>query len=158
MKNAIIWDLTSKKRVSIHAKTSEEPQSCTSNMTICSGIRFSAVKFFLNLIYKHFYWNFSRKYAFPYFHAHFTTVTSNLPITVAARSKAWTVFARSNTGIVSSNRTQGMDVFIVCIYSVFVLSCVGRGLAAGWSPIQGVLPIVYRLKKLKTRLRPNQGL
>jgi len=25
-----------------------------------------------------------------------------------------------------------------------VLSCVGRGLASGWSPVQGVLPIVYR--------------
>jgi hypothetical protein len=45
-----------------------------------------------------------------------------VPITVAARSKAWTVFARSNTGIVGSNPTQDMDV---CgIYSVFVLFCV----------------------------------
>jgi hypothetical protein len=46
------------------------------------------------------------------------------PITVAARSKAWTVFARSNTEIVGSNPTQGMDVCIVCVYSVFVLFCV----------------------------------
>jgi hypothetical protein len=46
-----------------------------------------------------------------------------MPITVAARSKAWTVFARSNTGIVGSNPTQGMDVY-VWVYSVFVLSCV----------------------------------
>jgi hypothetical protein len=38
--------------------------------------------------------------------------------------EAWTVFARSNDGIVGSNPTQGMDVYIVCIYSVFVLSCV----------------------------------
>jgi hypothetical protein len=39
-------------------------------------------------------------------------------ITVAGRSKAWTVFARSNAGIVGSNPTQGMDVcvrlFSVC--------------------------------------------
>jgi hypothetical protein len=42
-------------------------------------------------------------------------------ITVAARS----VFARSNTGIVDSNPTQGMNV---CVYSVFVL---GSGLAMG---------------------------
>jgi hypothetical protein len=42
---------------------------------------------------------------------------------VAARSKAWTVFVRSNTGIVGSNSTQGMDV-CVYVYSVFVLSCV----------------------------------
>jgi hypothetical protein len=60
------------------------------------------------------------------------------PITVAARSKAWTIFARSNTGIVGSNPTQGMDVCLV--YSVFMLSCVGSGLAMGWSPVQGVLP------------------
>jgi hypothetical protein len=46
-----------------------------------------------------------------------------VPITVTARSKVRKVFARSNTGIVSSNPTQRMDV---CIYSVFVL---GSGLA-----------------------------
>jgi hypothetical protein len=46
-----------------------------------------------------------------------------MPITVAARSKALTVFARSNIGIVGSNSTQGMDV-CVCDYSEFVLSCV----------------------------------
>jgi hypothetical protein len=43
---------------------------------------------------------------------------------VAARSKAWTVFARSNAGIVGSNPTQGMDVCIVCVYYVFLLFCV----------------------------------
>jgi hypothetical protein len=32
--------------------------------------------------------------------------------TVAARSKAWTVFARSNAGIVGSNSSQGMDVCV----------------------------------------------
>jgi hypothetical protein len=35
------------------------------------------------------------------------------------RSKAWTVFARSNTGVVSSNPTRLMDVcptfFCVCV-------------------------------------------
>jgi hypothetical protein len=51
-------------------------------------------------------------------------------ITVAARSKARTVFARSNTGIVGSNPTRRMDV---CVYSVFVL---GSGLATGWSLVQ----------------------
>jgi hypothetical protein len=45
------------------------------------------------------------------------------PITVAARSKPWTVVARSNAGIVGSNPTWGMDV-CMCVYSVFVLSCV----------------------------------
>jgi hypothetical protein len=46
------------------------------------------------------------------------------PITVAALSKAFTVFGRSNAGIVGSNPTQSMDVCIVCVYSVFVLFCV----------------------------------
>jgi hypothetical protein len=58
------------------------------------------------------------------------------PVTVAARSKAWTVFARSNAGVVGSNLTRGMEV---CVYSVFVL---GSELATGWSLIQEVLPKV----------------
>jgi hypothetical protein len=63
-----------------------------------------------------------------------------MPITVAVQSKAWNVFAHLNTGIMGLNPTQGMDI---CLrYSVFVLSCVGSGLAMGWSPVQGVLPTV----------------
>jgi hypothetical protein len=46
------------------------------------------------------------------------------PVTVAARPKAWTVFARSDAGIMGSNPTQGMDVWCGCVYPVFVLSCV----------------------------------
>jgi hypothetical protein len=46
------------------------------------------------------------------------TILSKKPITVAAQYKAWTVFARMNTGIVGSNPTQSMDV------SVSVLACV----------------------------------
>jgi hypothetical protein len=37
-------------------------------------------------------------------------------------------------------------VFLFCV-SVFL--SIGRGLATGWSPVQGVLPTVYRIKKLK---------
>jgi hypothetical protein len=37
---------------------------------------------------------------------------------------------RSNTGIVCSNPTKGMDV-CVCFYYVFMLSCVGSGLPMG---------------------------
>jgi hypothetical protein len=48
----------------------------------------------------------------------------DLPNTVAARSKAWTVFTRSNSGIVGSNPIQSMDVCIVWVYSVFVSICV----------------------------------
>jgi len=47
---------------------------------------------------------------------------------MAARSKALTVFNRSNIGIVVSNPARGMDV---CPrFSVF---CVDSGLATGWS-------------------------
>jgi hypothetical protein len=45
-----------------------------------------------------------------------------LPVRVAGRSKAWTVFVRSNTGIVGSNPTWDMDVCVrllcVCVFCV----------------------------------------
>jgi hypothetical protein len=72
---------------------------------------------------------------------HFST--SWQPVTVAERSKAWTVFARSEAGIVGSNPTQDMDVWCVCaFFCVYVVLCLGRGLATGWSLVQGVLPSV----------------
>jgi hypothetical protein len=77
------------------------------------------------------------------------------PITVAEWSNAWTIFALSNTGIVRSNPTQGMDVCVRLFY-VCVVLCVGSDLATGWSPVQGVLPIVYRIKKLKERPKSNK--
>jgi hypothetical protein len=48
-----------------------------------------------------------------------------------------TAFGRSNTGVVGSNPTRSM---YVCVYSVFVLSCVDSGLATVYSPVQGFLP------------------
>jgi hypothetical protein len=53
----------------------------------------------------------------------FQVYNSLEPITVAARSKAWTVFARSNTGVVGSDRTQGMDVCVrlFCVYVAALL-------------------------------------
>jgi hypothetical protein len=51
-----------------------------------------------------------------------------MPITVAERSKARNVFARLNTDIMGLNPTRGMDV---CLYSVFLLPCVGSGFATG---------------------------
>jgi hypothetical protein len=47
---------------------------------------------------------------------------------VPEQSKARNVFARSNIGIMGSNPTRGMDV---CVYSAFVLSCVGSNLMSG---------------------------
>jgi hypothetical protein len=40
----------------------------------------------------------------------FKSILLKLPVTVAERSKACNVFARSEAAIVGSNRTQGMDV------------------------------------------------
>jgi hypothetical protein len=34
------------------------------------------------------------------------------PITVAARSEVWTVFVCSNTGVLGSNPTRGMDACV----------------------------------------------
>jgi hypothetical protein len=79
---------------------------------------------------------------------------SCLSITVAGRSKAWTFFAHSNTGIVVSNPTLGRDV-CVRLFCVCVL-CVRSGLATGWCPVQGVLPTVW-IKKLKKRPRSTRS-
>jgi hypothetical protein len=61
------------------------------------------------------------------------------PITVAARSKEWTVFARLNAGILGTSPTQSIYV-CVCLFCVYVV------LWVGWSPVKGVLPTVYRIK------------
>jgi hypothetical protein len=75
-------------------------------------------------------------------------------ITVAARSKAWIFFARTNSGIVFSNPTHGMNV-CVRLFRAYVVLCVGSGLATAWFPVQGVLATVCRLKKLKKQPRSN---
>jgi hypothetical protein len=51
-----------------------------------------------------------------------------------------------------------MDIYCVRLFCVFVVLCVDRGLATGSSSIQGVLPTMYRIKKLKKRPRSNKGL
>jgi hypothetical protein len=51
----------------------------------------------------------------------FKTGNKKSPITVAARSRAWAVFARLNIGFVGSSPTPGMDV---CVRIFFVLFCV----------------------------------
>jgi hypothetical protein len=78
------------------------------------------------------------------------------PIKMASRSKAWPVFAVCSTGILCSNPTQAwMSMHLLC---VCVVLCVGCGIATGWSPVQGVLPTVYKIKKLEKRPRSNKGL
>jgi hypothetical protein len=49
-----------------------------------------------------------------------------------------------------------MDV-CVSVFCVYVVLCVGSGLATGWSPFEGVLLTAYRIKKLKKRPR-SKGL
>jgi hypothetical protein len=53
------------------------------------------------------------------------------------RSEVRTVLARSNAGIVGSNPTQGIDIYVrlFCVYVVLL----GSGLATGRSPVQGVI-------------------
>jgi hypothetical protein len=54
------------------------------------------------------------------------------PVTVAERSEAWNVFALSNTGIVGSDLTQGMDVCLRLFCVCFVL--------CRWQPCDGLIP------------------
>jgi hypothetical protein len=60
------------------------------------------------------------------------------PVTVPERSKACTVFSRSQTGIVGSNPTQCMEFWCVYAFSL----CLGNGLLTSSSPVPGVLPSV----------------
>jgi hypothetical protein len=73
---------------------------------------------------------------------------SSMPITVAVRSKAWTVYAHANTEVVDSNPTCGMNV-CVCLLCVWVL-CVDSDFKTGRSPVKGVVPTLYRTEKLRT--------
>jgi hypothetical protein len=70
------------------------------------------------------------------------------PVAGRCRSVCRIVFIRSNAGIVGSNPTQGMDV-CVHLFCVRVVLCVCSCLETGWSPVQGVLPTVYKSKNLK---------
>jgi hypothetical protein len=52
-------------------------------------------------------------------------------VTVADKSKAYTVFARSEAEIVDFNLTQGMDIAMcMCLFCVFVFLCLGRSLTS----------------------------
>jgi hypothetical protein len=50
------------------------------------------------------------------------------------------------------NPFEDMCMRLLCVY---VVLCVGSGLATGWSPAEGVLRTVYMIKKLKKRPRPT---
>jgi hypothetical protein len=77
----------------------------------------------------------------------------NQAITVATRCiHKQSSLARSNSGIVGSNPTEGM-VVCVRLFCVCVVLCVGSGLATGSSPVRGLLPTVYRIKKPKKKVQ-----
>jgi hypothetical protein len=89
-------------------------------------------------------------------HVYFCTfLVIELPITMAAPSKAWTVFAHSNTGVMGSNPTRGMGV-CVGLFCVCIVLCVGSGLTTGWSSVQGVQPTLYRLRNWKRDQGPQE--
>jgi hypothetical protein len=77
------------------------------------------------------------------------------PIIVVARSKAWTVFTRSNAGILGSSLTQGMG-FCVLLFCDCVVLYADSDLATGWSPVQGILSTVYRIKEVKSCQGPTK--
>jgi hypothetical protein len=56
---------------------------------------------------------------------------------------------------VGSNPTGGMDAY-VRLFCACVVLCVGSGLATSSSPVQGILPTAYKIRKLKRRPRPNK--
>jgi hypothetical protein len=57
-------------------------------------------------------------------------IQTALPITDGVRSKAWTVFSRSNTSFVGSNPTRDMEDYMR-LFCVCADLCVGSGLATG---------------------------
>jgi hypothetical protein len=73
------------------------------------------------------------KHAYPSnfnpYRADYLGVLLIVPVTVVERCKSSIVFARSNTGIVGSNPTQGMDV-CVRLFCVCAVLYAGSGLAA----------------------------
>jgi hypothetical protein len=74
------------------------------------------------------------------------------PITVAAKSNAWNVFAHSNTGVQSSHPTRGMDVYVCVLFCIYVAA-----LRRAEPPGQGFLPTVYRLRTWKSDQGPTKG-
>jgi hypothetical protein len=52
-----------------------------------------------------------------YFQKNIKAIKYTMHVTAAEWSEAWTVFVRSEAGIVGSNHTQGMDIWYVYLLS-----------------------------------------
>jgi hypothetical protein len=82
----------------------------------------------------------------------------SLPVAVAERSKAWTIFDRLEAVTANSNPALGMDVWCVSrVFCVCIVLCLGRGLATSWSPVQGVLSPVKDQEIEQSALCSNVG-
>jgi hypothetical protein len=82
----------------------------------------------------------------------FLSYIMSRPVTVAARPKAWTAFARSNAGIVWV-RIPLKAWMSVSVHSVCVVLYVGSGLATGWSSVKKSRRLCKRSRKLKKKER-----
>jgi hypothetical protein len=76
-------------------------------------------------------------------------ITSPLFINCLRSLEPW------DRGFESHSKYGYLCAFLFC---VCVVMCVGSGVATGWCPVQGVLPSVYRIKKLKESSQgPKKG-
>jgi hypothetical protein len=66
-------------------------------------------------------------------------------LTAWAMARPWLILSSLTDAfqLVVSNPSRGMHIWLRLFY--FALLCVGSCLATGWSPIQGVLPTVYKI-------------
>jgi hypothetical protein len=82
-------------------------------------------------------------------------LNSVTPIRTTARCKAWNVLTLSNAGIVGSNPSWDIDV-CVRLLRVCAVLCAGSGLALGWSPIQEILPTVWKDQETEKAAKVQQ--
>jgi hypothetical protein len=59
-------------------------------------------------------------------------------------------------GLGFESNSRHWCLYCVRLFCVCVVLCVGSGLETGWSPVQGVLPTVYMITKLKKAARAQQ--
>jgi hypothetical protein len=124
---------------------------------MCLASRCLATTIHVTVLIMHLWRYFQAKILHPYGNLSIRK-RFHVPVTVAARPRAWTVFARSDAVIVGSNPTQGMDVGVwMRLFCVCVVLCIGTDHATGWSPVQVVLPPEYKIKKLNSGQGPTKG-